>query len=63
MLDKALTEAIAEVVVEAGQPASVAQRLTAWLTRLSETDVGRDENTQFLMNVLNALTLEDGDAN
>jgi hypothetical protein len=62
MLDKALTEAIAEVVAEAGQPASVAHRLTAWLTRLSETDLGQDENTQFLANVRNALMLEDGDA-
>jgi hypothetical protein len=62
MLDQALIDAIAEVAADAGQPKAVAQRLTAWLTRLSETNPGLDENTQFLTSVHSALVLEDGDA-
>jgi hypothetical protein len=57
MLDKALTEAIAAVVTEEDQPKTVAMRLTAWLTRMSEVELGRDENTQFLQNVRDALLL------
>lgn len=63
MLDKALKEAIDEVVNEAGQPKSVAQRLTAWLTRMSEAELEREENAQFLHNVREALVLGDNDAN
>lgn len=62
MLDPALVDAIAEMAAEAGQPKTVAQRLTAWLMRLSETNPGVDENTHFLTNVHSALVLEDGDA-
>jgi hypothetical protein len=51
MLDDALTDAIAAAVADAGQPPAVAARLNAWLKRLAEGDVGRDENTQFLVNV------------
>lgn len=62
MLDKALVEALGEVVKATGQPQSVGQRLLAWLTRMSETEVGRDENNQFLANVRDALVLEDSHA-
>ena len=58
MLDKALIEALAEVVKEEGQPSSVALRLTAWLTQLSENDLGKDEHTQLFANVREALVLE-----
>ncbi len=57
MLDKALIEAITAVVAEEGQPKAVAHRLIAWLTRMSEIELGKDENTQFLNNVRDALLL------
>jgi len=60
MLDKALMEAIDAVVSEEGQPKAVAQRLKAWLSRMSENELGKDENTQFLNNVREALTLAGG---
>jgi len=55
MLDKALIEAIEDVVAEEGQHKRVAQRLIAWLNQLSEGEPGRDENTHFLNNVRDAL--------
>lgn len=62
MLDPALVEAINEVVAEERQPKSVALRLTAWLTQMSEGDLSRDEHTQFLDNVREAISVEVGDA-
>ncbi|WP_447909478.1 CxC ATPase DNA modification system associated small protein [Brevundimonas bullata] len=63
MLDKALIEALEDVVREEGQPRAVAQRLAAWLNRLSEAEVGRDENTSLLANVREALVVEGDNAN
>jgi len=63
MLDKALIEALEEVVREEGQPRAVAQRLAAWLSRLSEAELGRDDNTQLLANVREALVVEGDNAN
>ena len=63
MLDESLTEAIAEVVAEAGHPPSVAQRLVAWLNEMSKAELGKDANTQFLNNVCSALKLEKLDEN
>lgn len=57
MLDKALIEALEAVVAEAGQPKAVAQRLTAWLTQASESELGRDDHTQLFNNVREALVL------
>ncbi|WP_334162679.1 CxC ATPase DNA modification system associated small protein [Phenylobacterium sp.] len=62
MLDPALVEAISDVVAEEQQPKSVALRLTAWLTQMSEGDLTRDENTQFLENVREVIAVEVGDA-
>ncbi|MCG3775338.1 MAG: hypothetical protein JW395_2170 [Nitrospira sp.] len=62
MLDKTLVAAITEVVVEAGQPKAVAQRLVAWLTRWGEAEPSVDENTQFLSNVQEALVVGEKDA-
>lgn len=61
MLDPALIDAINEVVEGEGQPKSVASRLIAWLTQMSDGDPGRDENTHFLTNVRDALVLGGGD--
>ena len=62
MLDKALIEALDEVVAEEGQPKSVALRLAAWLTQMSDGEPSRDENTQFLTNVREALATGTQDA-
>ena len=59
MLDKTLMESIAEVVAEEGQPVSVANRLIAWLTEMSNAELGRDDNSRFLGNVLQAIVEED----
>lgn len=63
MLDKALIDALDEVVREEGQPRAVAQRLAAWLTRLSEAELGRDDHTQLFANVREALVVGPDDAN
>ena len=63
MLDEALIEAVAEVCSEDGQPASVAKRLTAWLKQKSESDLSKDENTQFLLTVCSALEMDESNAN
>ena len=61
MLDKALVEALGEVVSEAGQPKSVARRLMAWLTRMSEGELPREDHERFLKDVCNAIVMETGD--
>lgn len=63
MLDKTLVAAINDVVAQSGQPKSVAQRLVAWLTRWGEIEPSMDENTQFLRNVQEVLTVGEKDAN
>lgn len=63
MIDEALKAAITEVLEERGQPPNVAQRLIAWLSRMSEVTLGKDENTQLLRNVLDALVPESEDEN
>ena len=45
-----------------GQPQSVAKRLTAWLTRMSEGDLPREEHERFLQDVCSAIVMEDRDA-
>ena len=46
MLDRALEEALEEVVREAGQPETVARRLTAWLRQMSEGALGQGRRRQ-----------------
>ena len=58
MLDRALVDAIVEVVADEGQPESVAKRLIAWLTARSEGEPSRDEDTRFLESVRNAMVVE-----
>ncbi|OHB26272.1 MAG: hypothetical protein A2790_20105 [Phenylobacterium sp. RIFCSPHIGHO2_01_FULL_69_31] len=63
MLDPALVEALQAVVAEEGQPPQVAQRLIAWLNQTSTSEPTRDENTHFLKNVHDALSVKVADAN
>ena len=63
MIDKALVDAIANAAAEAGQPESVASRLTAWLREMSETDMAREDNERFLRDVCRALVMEEDDEN
>lgn len=62
MVDKALLEALDEVVEEAGQPQAVARRVKAWLTRMGEGEISWDEKELFLKNVCNELVTEARDA-
>ena len=62
MLDPALEEALAEVVGEAGLSEAVARRLTAWLRRMSEGELVREDNVVFLSEACSEIRLEDEDA-
>lgn len=62
MLDKALSKALDEVVEEAGQPQTVARRLKAWLTRMSEGEISREDKERFLKDVCDELVTEAKDA-
>lgn len=57
MLDEALVSAINDVAADMGQPTSVAQRLIAWLSQLSDGEPTREEELQFLDNVRKALVV------
>lgn len=62
MLDRALEEALAETVREAGQPEAVVRRLTAWLRQMSQGALVKEEDVIFLMAVCDELDVEDEDA-
>ena len=62
MLDPALEEALAAVVREAGQPATVARRLIAWLTRMSEGELVQEDHAVFLSEVCSEIELGGEDA-
>ena len=57
MLDGALEEAIAKVTRDAGQPESVARRLIAWLRRMSEMELVKEDNARFLSDVCHEIRL------
>lgn len=56
-LDAALTEAIKSATREEGQSDAVANRLLAWLTQLSDSELSRDAKGQFYQAVLDAVQL------
>lgn len=56
-LDPALVEALETAVAEAGQPASVAHRLNAWLKALSEGEASEDLQMQFYENTRGELQI------
>ncbi|MDE0039071.1 MAG: hypothetical protein OXU77_16195 [Gammaproteobacteria bacterium] len=62
MLDGALEESLTETVREAGQPETVARRLTAWLRQMSQGPLAKEDDARFLMAVCDVLELEDDDA-
>lgn len=62
MLDSALEEALAVTVKEAGQPETVARRLTAWLRRMSQGSSAKEDDARFLMSVCEELNLGRKDA-
>ena len=62
MLDRALEDALEEVVREAGQPETVARRLRAWLRQLSEGSLAKEEDVRFLTAACDELDLEPEDA-
>ena len=62
MLDQALEESLAETVREAGQPESVARRLTAWLQQMSQGPLMKEDDARFLKAVCDELEQEDGRA-
>ena len=62
MLDQALEESVTETVRDAGQPESVARRLTAWLRQMSQGPLVKEDDARFLKAVCDELDLEAGDA-
>ncbi|MYE25506.1 MAG: hypothetical protein F4Y01_16470 [Gammaproteobacteria bacterium] len=62
MLDPALEESLAETIKEAGQPETVARRLTAWLRRMAQGSPVEEDEARFLTAVFEVLDLEDEDA-
>ena len=62
MLDRALEESLKEAVREAGQPDTVARRLTAWLTEMSKSSLVKEDDARFLKAVCDEVDLEDEDA-
>lgn len=62
MLDGALEQALKETVREAGQPETVARRLAAWLTQMSQGSLVKEDDARFLQGVCDVLELEDDDA-
>ena len=62
MLDRALQEALEEAVREAGQPETVARRLTAWLRQMSEGALAKEDDARFLTAACDELDLGVDDA-
>ncbi len=58
-LDSALSEAVRTAAREAGQADAVANRLLAWLTQMSDSELSRDAKAQFYDEVRQALNLGD----
>ena len=59
-IDNNLKEAIKESVSAHDQAAAVADRLIAWLDRLSDSEVAPADKKAFLENVYDALEVEVG---
>ena len=59
MLDRALEASLSETVLKAGQPETVARRLTAWLRAMSKGSLSREDHTGFLDAVRHEVDLED----
>ena len=62
MLDRALEESLLEAVLEARQPESVARRLMAWLTQMSQGESATEDDARFLAAVCDELDLGDNNA-
>lgn len=60
-LDHALSSAIKAATKELGQPDAVANRLLAWLTRMSDQDLSRETRGQFYDEVRQALVLPEAE--
>ena len=56
-LDKALEDALAEVVCEAGQPETVTRRLIAWLREMSIGEMTREDSVKRLKAARESLDL------
>jgi hypothetical protein len=62
-LDRALSNALREATREAGQADTVASRLLAWLTRLSDEELSREAGAKFYDEVRAELKVDGaGDA-
>ncbi|MCL6250088.1 hypothetical protein M3P36_03355 [Altererythrobacter sp. KTW20L] len=60
-LDPALAGALKAAAKEAGQPDAVANRLLAWLTNMSDSELSRDARGQFYDDVRQAVLLPGAD--
>ena len=56
-IDPALSIALKAAAREAGQGDAVANRLLAWITQMSDNDIGRDAKANFCEEARQALEL------
>lgn len=57
-LDRALSDALRQATREAGQADTVANRLSAWLTRLSDEELSRETGAKFYDEVRAELKID-----
>lgn len=54
-----LRKAVEKAVRDSHQPASLSQRLTAWLTDMGQRELTKGEQSRHLVNVRSAIELSD----
>ena len=54
-----LRKAVEKAVRDSNQPASLSQRITAWLTDMGKRDLTKQEQSRHLINVRSAIDLPD----
>lgn len=57
-----LRQAVEKAVRESHQPASLSQRLMAWLTDMGQRELSKQEQSRHLVNVRSAIELSDPEA-
>ena len=60
-IDVEVIKAISKAVEEENQPDKVAKRVIAWLNKLSEESLNKEENSRHLDTVLKAIKIISGD--
>lgn len=58
-INNELRQAVEKAVRDSHQPASLSQRLTAWLTDMGQRELSKQEQSRHLVNVRSAIELSD----